>query len=104
MRRNIDPDYPLEPPPGKTGRTEVGGQAYGIDAANEFDPIIEDIYDYCEAQNIHVGTLSHESGPAQLEINFDHGDPLEVADQVFLFKRAVRTACIETWDLRDIYG
>ena len=39
--------------------------------------------------------LSHESGPAQLEINFNHGDPLELADQVFLFKRTVRQAALE---------
>jgi hypothetical protein len=23
-----------------------GGQAYGIDAANDFDPVVEDIFDY----------------------------------------------------------
>jgi glutamine synthetase len=28
-----------------------------------------------EAQELDVDTLSHESGPAQLEINFNHGDP-----------------------------
>ena len=28
------------------------GVAYGIDAANDFDPIVEDIYDYCEAQEL----------------------------------------------------
>ena len=26
-------------------------------------PIVEDIYDYCEAQELDVDTLSHESGP-----------------------------------------
>ena len=41
---------------------------------------------------VDIGTLSHESGPAQLEINFNHGDALELADQVMLFKRAVRQA------------
>jgi glutamine synthetase len=92
---NIDPDYPLEPPIGRSGRAESGGQAYGIDAANEFDPIVEDIYEYCEVQNIDIDTLSHESGAAQLEINFNHGDPLELADQVFLFKRSVRQAALK---------
>jgi glutamine synthetase len=92
---NTDPDYPLEPPVGRSGRAEAGGQAYGIDAANEFDPIVEDIYDYCERQRIDIDTLSHESGAAQLEINFNHGDPLELADQVFLFKRSVRQAALK---------
>jgi glutamine synthetase len=100
VKKNIDPDYPLESAVGRTGRKEPGGQAYGIDAANDFDPIVEDIYDYCEAQELDVDTLSHESGPAQLEINFNHGDPLELADQVFLFKRTVRQAALK----HDVYA
>lgn len=99
-KKNIDPDYPLEAAVGRTGRKEPGGQAYGIDAANDFDPVVEDIYDYCEAQELDVDTLSHESGPAQLEINFNHGDPLELADQVFLFKRTVRQAALK----HDMYA
>ena len=100
VKKNIDPDYPLDAAVGRSGRKEAGGQAYGIDAANDFDPIVEDIYDWCEAQELDVDTLSHESGPAQLEINFNHGDPLELADQVFLFKRTVRQAALK----HDIYA
>jgi len=100
VKKNIDPDYPLDPAVGRSGRKESGGQAYGIDAANDFDPIVEDIYDWCEAQELDVDTLSHEAGPAQLEINFNHGDPLELADQVFLFKRTVRQAALK----HDIYA
>lgn len=100
VEKNTYPDYPLEPPVGRSGRKESGGQAYGIDSANEFDPIVEDIYDYCEPHGIDIGTLSHESGPAKLEINFNHGDPLDLADQVFLFKRAVRQAAIK----HDVYA
>ena len=91
---NKDPDYPLLPPVGRSGRTESGRQAYGIDAVNEFDPIFEDVYDFCEAQNIDIDTLTHEAGAAQIEINFNHGDPLELADQTFLFKRTVRETAI----------
>lgn len=92
--KNIDPDNPLEPPIGASGRQETGRQSYGIDAVNEFDPIFEDMYDYCEAQELDVDTLIHEAGPAQVEINFNHGDPLALADQAFLFKRTVRQAAI----------
>jgi glutamine synthetase len=90
VKMNDDPDYPLEPPMGRSGRAETGRQAYGIDAVNEFDPLFEDIYDHCEAQGLDVDTLHHEAGAAQIEINFNHGDPLALADQVFLFKRTVR--------------
>ena len=92
--KNIDPDYPLEPPVGTSGRQENGRQSYGIDAVNEFDPIFEDMYDFCEAQNLDIDTLIHESGAAQVEINFNHGDALEIADQTFLFKRTMRQAAL----------
>ncbi len=100
VKKNLDPDYPLDAAVGRSGRKEPGGQAYGIDAANDFDPIVEDIYDFCEVQELDVDTLSHESGPAQLEINFNHGDPLELADQVFIFKRTVRQAALK----HDMYA
>lgn len=89
---NTDPDYPLEPPIGRSGRRETSRQAFGVDAVNEFDPLFEDVYDYCEAQNLDVDTLTHEAGAAQMEMNFNHGDPLALADQAFLFKRTVREA------------
>jgi glutamine synthetase len=91
---NKDPDYPLLPPVGRSGRAISGRQAYGIDAVNEFDPIFEDVYDFCEAQNIDIDTLTHEAGAAQIEINFNHGEALELADQTFLFKRTVRETAI----------
>ena len=94
VKVNEDPDYPLEPPIGRSGRPETARQAYGIDAVNEFDPLFEDIYDHCEAQRIDIDTLSHEAGAAQMEINFNHGDPMELADQAFLFKRTVRQTAL----------
>jgi glutamine synthetase len=100
VKPNIDPDIPLEPPVGRSGRQETVRQAFSIDAINEFDPLIDDIYDFCEAQEIIVDNLIHESGAAQLEINFMHGDPLDLADQVFLFKRIVREAAMR----RNIYS
>jgi glutamine synthetase len=95
VQQNKDPDYPLEPPIGRAGRKEGAGRSYSIDAVNEFDPIIEDIYDYCEAMEIDADSLSHEDGAGQLEVNFLHGDPLELADQVFLFKRVAREAALK---------
>ena len=89
---NTDPDNPLEPPIGRNKRRETSRQAYGLDAVNEFDPIFEEVYDFCEAQNIDVDTLIHEAGAAQIEMNFQHGEPLKLADQTFLFKRTVREA------------
>jgi glutamine synthetase len=94
VEMNKDPDLPLRPPVGRTGRAETGRQAYSIEAVNEFDPLFEDIYEYCEIQELEVDTLIHEVGAAQMEINFLHGDPLNLADRVFLFKRTVRETAL----------
>jgi glutamine synthetase len=94
VQKNLDPDYELEPPVGRSGRREAGRQSYSIDAANEFDPIIEDMYDFCEAQELDVDTLIHEDGVAQMEVNFLHGDALDLADQVFVFKRTMRETAL----------
>ncbi len=95
VKKNSDPDYPLEVPVGQSGRQETGKQSFGIDAINEFDPLFEDLYNFCEIQKINIDTMNHESGSAQMEINFQHGDPLELADQVFLFKRTLRQTAIK---------
>ena len=93
--QNLDPDLPLKTPIGKSGRRETGSRVFGIDAVNEFDILTDDIYDYCELMNIGVDTLVHESGPSQIEINLNHGEPLALADQAFMFKRAVRQVALK---------
>jgi glutamine synthetase len=90
-----DPDYPLKPPRGRSGRTIAGGQSYTIAGVNEFDELVDDIYDFSEKQGLEIDTLIHEDGPAQLEINLRHGDPLQLADQVFMFKRTIREAALK---------
>ncbi|MDE1977899.1 MAG: glutamine synthetase [Betaproteobacteria bacterium] len=94
VAKNNDPDQPLRPPIGRSGRAETSRQHYSIDAVNEFDPLFEDIYDYCEAMDLDVDTLIHEVGAGQMEINFLHGDPLDLADKVFFFKRTLREAAL----------
>ena len=93
--QSLDPDLPLKTPIGKSGRRETGSRVFGIDAVNEFDALTDDIYDYCELMEIGVDTLVHESGPSQIEINLNHGDPLALADQAFMFKRAVRQVALK---------
>lgn len=94
VAKNVDPDYPLQPPTGRSGRQISGGQAYSIAGVNEFDELIDDIYHYSEKQGLEIDTLIHEDGPAQMEINLRHGNPLELADQVFMFKRTIREAAL----------
>ena len=65
------------------GAGRKGAPAYGIDAVNEFDPLFEEIYDHCDVQGLDIDTLSHEAGAAQMEINFNHGSAMDLADQAF---------------------
>ncbi len=100
VRPNTDPDYQLEPPTGRSGRPEVGRQSYSISALNEFDDLIDDVYDLSEKQGLEIDTMIHEEGAAQMEINLRHGDPLVLADQVFMFKRTIREAALR----HDMYA
>ena len=100
VQKNPDPDYPLTPPVGRSGRAIGGGQGYSIAGVNEFDELIDDMYHFSEAQGLEIDTLIHEEGAGQLEINLRHGDPIELADQVFLFKRTIREAAFK----HDMYA
>jgi glutamine synthetase len=95
VRKNPDPDYPLTPPVGRSGRAIGGGAGYSIAGVNEFDELIDDIYHFSEQQGLEIDTLIHEEGAGQLEINLRHGDPVELADQVFMFKRTIREAALK---------
>ncbi|MGZ3183406.1 MAG: glutamine synthetase family protein [Telluria sp.] len=98
--KNADPDLPLKAPVGRSGRSETSRQGYSIDAVNEFGPLFEDLYDYCELMNLDVDTLIHEIGAGQMEINFLHGEPLGLAYKVFFFKRTLREAALK----HDMYA
>jgi len=90
-----DANEEVGPPAGRLGRTDGAKQPFSIDSMNDFDPFINEVYAYSEAQNIRIDTLSQEMGPAQFEINFLHGNAVKLADQVMLFKRTVKEAAIK---------
>ena len=94
VARNANPHEPLLPPLGRSGKPELGRQSYSIDAVNDFDPFFLELSNFCTAHDLGVETLIHEAGAGQMEINFAHGDALELADRVFLFKRAVRETAL----------
>ncbi|WP_114284077.1 glutamine synthetase family protein [Candidatus Halocynthiibacter alkanivorans] len=92
---NIDPNEPIEPPVGRTGRRGASRQSYSMVAVDEYGPVIDTIYDFAEAQGLPIDTVIQEGGAGQIEINMMHGDPLKLADQVFYFKRAIREAALK---------
>ena len=94
IKPNLNPNEPIEPPVGRTGRQMVSRQAYSMSAVDEYGKVIDDIYNFAEAQGVELDTIIQEGGAGQVEINFLHGDPLTLADQVFYFKRTVREAAL----------
>ena len=107
--RNIDPNMPVEPPMGRTGRRAAGKQAYSLSAIDEYGKVIDDIYDFAEAQGLEIDGILQEGGAGQIELNLAHGDPVRLADDVFFFKRLIREAalrhdCFATFMAKPIGG
>jgi glutamine synthetase len=94
VARNIDPAKPIEPMMGRSGRPAAARQAYSMTAVDEFGPVIDDIYDFAEAQGFEIDGITQEGGAGQLEINLRHGNPVKLADEVFYFKRLIREAAL----------
>ena len=109
VARNIDPAQPITPPMGRSGRRVTGNQAYSMSAVDEFGQVIDDIYDFAEAQGFEIDGITQEGGAGQVEINLQHGDPVALADEIFYFKRLIREAalrhdCFATFMAKPIEG
>jgi glutamine synthetase len=107
--RNIDPNQPVIPPMGRSGRRAAGKQAYSLSAVDEYGKVIDDIYDFAEAQGLEIDGILQEGGAGQIELNLAHGDPIRLADDVFFFKRMIREAalrhdCFATFMAKPIAG
>lgn len=94
VARNIDPAKDIEPMMGRSGRPAAARQAYSMSAVDEYGPVIDDIYNFAEMQGFEIDGIAQEGGAGQLEINLLHGDPVELADQIFHFKRTIREAAL----------
>ena len=94
IARNLDPAKEIAPMTGRSGRPAAARQAYSMTAVDEFGPVIDDIYDFAEAQGFEIDGITQEGGAGQLEINLRHGSPVKLADEVFYFKRLIREAAL----------
>ncbi len=109
VARNTDPLQPVEAMMGRTGRPAAARQAYSMSAVDEYGPVIDDIYDFAEAQGFEIDGITQEGGAGQVEINLRHGDPVKLADEIFYFKRLIREAalrhnCYATFMAKPIEG
>ncbi|PRY23749.1 L-glutamine synthetase [Aliiruegeria haliotis] len=91
---NTDPAKEVEPPMGRSGRRAAARQAYSMSAVDEYGPVIDDIYDFAEAQGFEIDGIMQEGGAGQVELNMRHGDPVRLADEIFFFKRLIREAAL----------
>lgn len=87
IRQCFHSDSKLQPATGRSGRAEKVRKSYTIEAIKEFDALVREVFLYCESMAIDVDSIVDESGAAQMEMNFLHGDAVNLADQVFSFKR-----------------
>jgi len=75
------------------GRPQPGPQVYHPDDLWEVEPFLDEVYAYCEAQNIPADAATSEFAPAQFEINLLHvDDPVLACDHAVLLKRAIKAA------------
>ncbi len=106
---NTDPGQAIQPPMGRSGRPAAARQAYSMSAVDEYGPVIDDIYDFAEAQGLEIDGIVQEGGAGQIELNLRHGDPVKLADEIFYFKRLIREAalrhnCYATFMAKPIEG
>lgn len=92
---NVDPKDPIEPPLGRTGRQGMGRQVYSMAAVDEYGKVVDDIYEFADAQGFSIESVIQEGGAGQIEINLAHNNPMALADQIFYFKRSIREAALQ---------
>ncbi|WP_366655996.1 glutamine synthetase family protein [Fodinicurvata sp. EGI_FJ10296] len=87
------PQPPLSP---VSGRRQGETQVYGIEELYDFDAMLSDVYDACQAQNIPVDSSVSEYAPGQYEINLHHvANAMDACDDAILFKRAVKSVAMQ---------
>jgi len=76
-----------------TNRTQPGTQVYHPDDLFEVEEFLDDVYAWCEAQNVPAEAAISEYSPGQFEINLHHVDDAVLAcDHAVLLKRIIKAA------------
>ena len=73
VARNTDPAQPIVPMMGRSGRPAAAHQAYSLSAVDEYGPVIDDIYDFAEAQGFEIDgktQIYFGIGPAIMRLPF----------------------------------
>ncbi len=76
-----------------TSRPQPGTQVYSPDDLFEVEPFLDDVYAWCEAQNVPAEAAISEYSPGQFEINLHHVDDAVLAcDHAVMLKRIIKAA------------
>jgi len=76
-----------------TNRTQPGTQVYCSDDLFEVEEFLDDVYAWCDAQNVPAEAAISEYSPGQFEINLHHvPDPVLACDHAVLLKRIIKAA------------
>ena len=74
-----------------TGAVNIRDGVLSVDDLNDYDTLLNDIYDCCSVQNVAAEAAISEAGSGQFEINLSHGsDCLKVADDAVFFKQIIK--------------
>lgn len=86
------PEEPFQIAAGRDNRLEQGGEAFSIDALEKFDTFTDAVTGACQQVGIGLSGVVHEMGPAQVELNLNHGPALKLTDELLTLKRIVKGA------------
>ena len=76
-----------------TERPQPGTQVYNPDDLFEVEGFMDDVYAWCEAQNVPAEAAISEYSAGQFEINLHHvADPVLACDHAVLLKRIIKAA------------
>jgi glutamine synthetase len=68
---------------------------YGVDRLHELAEFFDALKGHCDDLGIELGAFSQELRRGQFEVNFHHGEPLRLADNVLHFKRALKHEALQ---------
>jgi glutamine synthetase len=78
------------------GQPQPGVNVYHPDDLNQVQPFLDDVYDYCDAQNIPADAVISEYAAGQFEINLSHvASPVLACDHAVLLKRVIKAAALK---------
>ena len=74
----------------RTGRPLVGANILSLAELDAFEPFFNSLYRACDMMDIPAQTAISEVGTGQFEIDINHREAMEAADNAWLFKTMVK--------------